>query len=33
MRFAVTPERFGPRPAPADVDATAIEGDRAQLGP
>ena len=33
MRFAVVAERFSTRPAPADVDATAIEGDRAQLGP
>ena len=32
MRFAVTAERFSSRPSPADVDATAIDDDRAQLG-
>jgi UPF0716 protein FxsA len=32
MRFAVTAERFSPRPHPAAVDATAIDDDRAQLG-
>jgi UPF0716 protein FxsA len=32
MRFWVVAERFSPRARPADVDATAIDDDRAQLG-
>jgi UPF0716 protein FxsA len=32
MRFGIAAERFTPRAAPADVDATAIEDDRPQLG-
>lgn len=32
MGFAVAAERFSPRPRPADVEATAIDDDRAQLG-
>jgi UPF0716 protein FxsA len=32
MRFGVAAQRFSPRASPADVDATAIDDDRAQLG-
>ena len=32
MGFGVAVQRFGPRASPADVDATAIDDDRPQLG-
>jgi hypothetical protein len=32
MRFGVAAQRFSPGASPADVDATAIDGDRPQLG-
>jgi hypothetical protein len=32
MRFGVAVQRFSPRASPADVDATAIDDDRPQLG-
>jgi UPF0716 protein FxsA len=32
MRFGVAAQRFSPGARPADVDATAIDDDRAQLG-